>query len=458
MNNSYKTELENVKFNMRNIVNEDYDDNANIQKFNEFCKIIFKFFKENNKILLTKSFDDFRDFLNHFPSDFFEDFSLLIENDFLNLVIDCIQPVQNFSICFNCISLVSTICYSCKGIAQYFSNNNFLSLVCNHIMNDKDDMQCEFIQTLSNILLDSPIEIHSQILDLLPFSKFLMIYNGNQSSQNSNSNKFIQSCLAFLSALTQFKITSHLTSQDITSIISISNDNLLYFPTYCFGIYFNLINKYNILTGYNILQIQNFLKSNNEEYIYNSCFFISIIYAKTQESELDPLLDFERLLNIGLTDQGFCEKTKEVSLYAVRTILENNNQTCNLINMDLIFSKFTHCSRNQKITLGYIICQYTKNVQIQNVAIILEGQTNFFMVARELFETGSKDLTIQVFQALIAIFKLGEKRQNLYDRCITLFFEAFPENTIWDYVNADDKDVEEIGNYFAHSVFSIDDE
>lgn len=120
-----------------------------------------------------------------------------------------------------------------------------------------------------------------------------------------------------------------------------------------------------------------------------------------------------------------------------------------------LLNKFESFEFNVKINVGFSLCFSIMQTDHRNIARYIENPVSFFEISRIILDLQNYQLTFAIFRSFDHVFGLSKNREKLYNRLVEKFFDSFPNDSIWDYINVNSQEIEEVGNNFIHEYFNV---
>ncbi|KAK8898870.1 hypothetical protein M9Y10_001162 [Tritrichomonas musculus] len=433
------TSLADNKFEDNNTQISSEDKLAHCNTFNQYCVEINKDFRNNDLKSLIDKFNEFDEFIKKFPLNFFENNLAISQNNIPDIIFYFLHPSKNYIFLYSCITLLNDILFSCQNAFILFCQDKFIELLVSNISSSTNDILRNLhIKALSNILSESNEDFHNKFLKLFPNELIIKLMNSNKNDDN-----FIRVFLMFICGITLFQ-TPQETSQ---LILFIANEQICKFPFKCLQIYKNLIIVHKIYDGFNYRNINNIFSINYEDndLIIECCIFIHLLLK--HNADVKNQFEHQKIASFALCpadSNNYNDKLKYCALLALYDIGNFVNYVNSLV---VQFESLSHECKN---VAGLIIFDFAKTVTSESCNLLISSQENIFSIAKNLLSTYNHKLMIDIFISMQLFFEITRFSQ----RTIDMFLTEFPGDTIWQFVETNDDEVNKAGMNFINSCLS----
>lgn len=449
MSTIYKTEINTESSQTSNRIIEDAvqdndEDRQNAYlRFSQFCIQINTEYQGGDSIKIANEFNEFDKFIIPFPMNFFENISSISENNIPSIFFDCLHMDKPYAVIHSCISLLNELLFHCHNVSQLFSSEQFINLLVENIKSSRNILRNENIAALSNILSEADEKTHEYIYSIFPSNILISIMNSNE-----NDAILIENSLNFIYGITKFQIPDDIHQ----SILDIVNQHFTEFPILSLKIYEMLVEINKVYDGFNYQSINDIFSIEsqiNNDLLNECCIFIH------------HLLKY----NSSVKNRFDVEKIAFFALIPIDSNIYNNKLKCNalIVLHDIgLFSRYiktlmiqyNNLTNKCKEAAGYIIFDFAQTVNSQNVNLLITNESNIFSIAKDLLGFNNKKLMIMIFKSMQHFFEITQFSQHTID----MFTNEFPGDTIWQFIETNDEEVNQIAMNFKNACLSDDDD
>ncbi|KAH0788336.1 hypothetical protein GPJ56_007810 [Histomonas meleagridis] len=338
-----------------------------------------------------------------------------------------------------------------SNFSNLFSHSDFIRTISLQVLNPQIKDAPLAIELLSNIIRYGNPKNFELVSELIPLD--FILTNATTTEEESLRH----SLLYLLHNFTQNKLSD----EALFRIVSFTHEIFesdSFTQRICINIYESVINNSDALFPFPFESLNEILFNDDVDVITDVLSFISAYYAR-KKSEYP--FSFQRIIEM-ILDKNFELDLKRKAAFALRRMLENDSDIVESLNGSKQLNElldFFDCSEYWvKVHLGFGICASVSHTTHINIARYVENRVSIFDVSREILEFQNFNLSMAVFKAFFHMFELGRNRKELYSKLVEKFMLVFPDDMIWNYINVENEEVEQLGTQFVNEFFNVEEE